>query len=204
MNREGEEVVSAVKKTAEKNRRMGEKRSFLTYAWLLIRGSTLYAHWTGFLTYLRRFRTVTLTLRIISFVFAILETGALVILSTVVFVILLPLALALLIGILVAVLIEGRRTNRMLGRVSEGKRVCILFLHGKEETFFLWNARDLSERGYIVLVLSPYFISRKGLGNRRFYCTASEVCDRVFLIRRYYFFSLRRRVLSQRKTIYVY
>lgn len=204
MNREAEEAVRDTRAAAERNRRMREKRSFLSYAWASVRGSTLYAHWTGFLTYLRRFRTVALVLRVTSFVFAILETGALVILSTVIFVILFPLALALLLGILLAVLIEGRRTNRMLARMTEGKRVCVLFLQRSEEAFLRWNACDLAKRGYVVLVLSPYFVWRKGLGNRRFFCTATEVCGRVFLVRRYYFFSLRKRVLDQRETVWVY
>ncbi len=204
MNREAEEAVRAAEKAAEKNRRMREKKSFLTYMWASFRGSTLYAHWTGLLTYLRRFRTVALVLRITSFVFAILETGALVILSTVIFVILLPLALALLMGILLTVLIEGHRTNRMLRHLTEDRRVCVLFFHAGEGKYLRWNAGDLAERGYVVLVLSPYLISRRGMGNRRFYCTATELCNRVFLIRRYYFFNLQKHVLSNRETVWIY
>ena len=189
---------------AERNRQMGGKRSFLGYVWAAIRGSTVYMHTTRLLTYLRRFRTVALVLRVTSVIFAVLETGALVILSTVIFVILLPLVLALVLGILITALIEARRTNRMLTRASEGRPVCLLFLHGSEGDFFLWHARDLVKRGYTVILLSPHLISPRELGNRRFYCTAREIGDGIFLARRYYFFSLRRRVLSQRETVYVY
>lgn len=183
---------------------MRKKRSFLTYAWASLRSSTLYAHWTGLLTYLRRFRTVALTLRVISVIFAILQTGTLVILSTVIFVILLPLALALTVGISLTILIEARRTNRQLLQASENQRVCLLFLREREGDFLLWNAKDLAQRGYVVIVLSPYPISPRGLGNRRFYCTVTEISNGVFLARRYYFFSLQKHVLSQRETVWIY
>ena len=53
-----------------------------------------------------------------------------------------------------------------------------------------------SEEGVAVLVVSPYLISRRGLGGTGGFLTARKEGEEVFLLRRHYYFLMRQRVLD--------
>jgi len=153
----------------------------------------------------RRIRTVALVLRVLTFLLSILQTGALVLLATALFLIIIPVGSALMLGILLTALIESRHTNRRLRSTLSNRRACVLFLAANTQNGFLWqNALDLSARGYTVFLISPYWISGQSPVSKKYYVTARTLSPNVYLIRRYYFFSLRRHVLKDRETAYVY
>lgn len=194
-------------RTAEKalcDRRMVMHRSLLGYLYDLITHTSLYTKWQSFLSILRRFRAVSFSIKLLTILFSILETGALVILSTVLFLIILPMGSMLMLGILLTALLESKRTNKRLAARLAGKPIYILFLRdGDANSFQVQNARELATRG-IVLLVSPYWISAKGIYPHGFYCTVRHEAPNIFLVRRYYFFSLRRRVLGGLDTVYMY
>lgn len=194
-------------RTAEKalgDRRMVMHRSLIGYLYDLLTHTSLYAKWQSFLSILRRFRAISVSLKLLTLLFSILETGALVLLSTVLFLIILPVGSMLMLGVLLTALLESRRTNRRLAVRLAGKPIYVLFLHdGDKNSFQIRNARELATRGTVLLV-SPYWISAKGIYPHGFYCTVRHEAPNVFLIRRYYFFSLRRHVLKGLDTVYLY
>lgn len=195
-------------------RRLLAHKFFFGYAYELFRHTSLYLQWRKVLTAVRRLRTVTFVLRILTVTVTILETGAAVILATALCLVLLPLLVALMLGILITAAIESRQKNKKLSRRFAGKSVCILFLpdwerQTKKETatvsspdFFTQNAYRLAAEGYGVIVVAPYWLSPRGLTAKgHFYCTARQEAPNVYLIRRYYFFSLHKHVLKQAHTV---
>ena len=198
------EKIDMTTKNILQNQKMVMHHALLPYLYDLILHTSLYVKWSAFLRIVRRFRTVSFFLKILSTVFAILETGALLILSTVFFLILLPIGTAFLLGVLLTALIGSKRTHQKLSNELAGKRVYVLFLKdGKENTFLIQNARELSTRG-TVLLISPYWLAARGIYPHGFYCTARRESPHIFLVRRYYFFSLRRHVLNGLDAVYLY
>lgn len=192
-------------RSAEGHRRMTAHRFFFGYLHSLITEAPLYVQVSRFLRYVRRFRTVALVVRLIGIAAAILQTGTLVLLATALFLVLLPLGGALLLGLLLTALLESRRSNRLLQERLAGRQVTVLFLSPEQSPFFRANLRDLKARGQAILVVSPFLISSKGLAAKgRFYCTLREEERDVFLIRKYYFFSLRKHVLSKARLTLLY
>lgn len=183
---------------------MAAHRFFFGYLHSLITEAPLYVQVSRFLRYVRRFRTVALVVRLIGIAAAILQTGTLVLLGTALFLVLLPLGGALLLGLLLTALLESRRSNRLLQERLAGRQVTVLFLSPEQSPFFRANLRDLKARGQAILVVSPFLISSKGLAKGRFYCTLREEERDVFLIRKYYFFSLRKHVLSKARLTLLY
>ena len=201
----GEDLAEQIKKESAKNRTMVSHRFYFGFVYDALSHTPLFAHWQAFLSLLRRFRAVAFLLRILGMIFAIVETGTLVLLTTAVFLVILPLAVALIVGIMITALLESRRTNRQLSRWLNGKRIYVLFLSTRENAFLEQNAGRLSEEdGTAVIVVSPYLVSPRGLRNGRFYCTARREADAVYLIRRYYYFSLRKHVLHGKAVAYLY
>ena len=94
--------------------------------------------------------------------------------------------------------------NRILqSELGEG-RIRILVPPSKaalaEGSFFRANACAMAaEKGVTVLVVSPYLLSARGLGGRGGYFTARKEADGLYLVRKHYFFILRRRVLDTLK-----
>ena len=200
--------VGRVQALAVRHRRMTSHRSFLGHLWDTVTHTPLYSHWKYLLTCFRRFRAVTVTLRVLAILFAILETGTLVVLSTAVFLVILPLLIATMAGILITAAVESVRSNRILRKALQGRRVCILFMSDNPTPFFARHARALASEGFAVLVVSPYWIAATPALNRLkksgFYCTFRAEEKDLYLIRRYYFFSLRKNVLSECNVSYLY
>lgn len=191
---------------AQENREMTHHRFFFGYLYARFRSTSLWVQWQRWLSYFRRFRTVTLVWRVLVFVFSVLQTGALVLLSTLLFVFILPLSTVLMLGILITAAIESKRSNRFLQERLAGRRVCILFLPSQESDFFEQHARKLTEEGFCVLVISPYLLSSRGIGGRRrgFYSTLRREAPDLYLVRKYYFFSLQKHVLRALDVAFLY
>ena len=208
MSEQNPPSVEAIMEDVQKQRAMLSHRFFFGHVYALFRNTPLYAHWKRLLSWLRRFRTVTVVLRTVGVIFAILEAGALVVLSTALFLVILPLAVAFMLGILITAAIESVRSNRFMAKKLQRGRACVLFMPHNPGAFFAQNASSLAARGYTVLIVSPYLVLSGGLAKTApkngFYTTLRRESDGVYLVRRYYFFSLRRHVLANCSVVYVY
>ena len=183
---------------------MASKPHLFSYFYHLVTHAPLYRMWQSILALVRRFRLIAFLFRLLGILIAILQTGALVLLTTVLLLILLPLLLFLGLGILLTALLDTRRADRFLR--SEGLEkttVYILFPSRTSSEFWKQNALDLSRRG-AVLLISPRWIAPDGRGRRSFYCTVRKEAPNVYWIRKYYFFHLRRRLLSPERTVLIY
>ena len=179
-------------------------RYFIVYAYRLFKQAPLYTYWKNLLDYIRRFRMIAILFRILTLLFSILQTGALVLLSTALFLILLPSALILTLVLLAAALVDSIRANRKMSIALKDKNVYILFLPREKCLFLQANAKDLAARGNAVILISPYWISSNGFSKGRFYCTVRNEEKNLYLIRRYYFFSLRKKILQKEKCVFLY
>ncbi len=144
--------------------------------------------------YLRRLRVVQLVLTLA------LAVGA-VLVVTVVSAAVLPF---LIIGTGLLAILAAMRSRRMNARMRvalAGRHLRVLFppkgirLH--KDAYFIRHARAMAaEPGVAVIVVSPYFFSTRGLGGRGAYFTARQEGEELFLVRKHYYFFLRRAVLD--------
>ena len=77
----------------------------------------------------------------------------------------------------------------------------------EESSFFAGNCLDIASRkNCAVLIVSPYYISKKGIGENNFFFSVREESKNVYIVRKYAFFYLRKRILdrSQEQTVYFY
>ena len=196
--------VTAAQQQITANRLLGSSRSLPRYLHGLWKRAPLYAHWKRCSALLRSFRAVSVTVRVITVLFAILQTGALFILALAFLLVLALLGGLFMLAILLISSIRSIRTNRMLSHLADDRAVCLLFMSESPSAFFWTNATDLAARGFLVLVVSPFWLSSRGNTKGHFYLTARKETDGLYLIRKYYLFRLRRRALRNKKIVYFY
>ncbi|MBP3667661.1 MAG: hypothetical protein J6K29_11515 [Clostridia bacterium] len=180
----------------EANRRAHHyrKRSFLRYLWESVMESAPVAVIAKLWQYVRRVRVVQIILSLV------LAVGAVVTVAILSAAALPFLFFGTALLTLLAVM-RSRRMNRLLEKELTNHRIRILVPPRGASlslgSFFIRSARSMaSERGVAVLVVTPYLVSPRGLGGKGFFFTARRETEGLYLVRRHYFFLLRRRVLD--------
>ncbi len=171
-------------------------------ALLSLRRARPYRFWQTCLAYFRRFRMISYIIRVIGYLFALLQTGTLVLLTTALFFILLPLLLLSVGGMLLVAFLDMRKSGKKLKKIIGEKRVYVFFAVGE---FGASNAQALSrEEDLICLSVSPYWVSPDGATSKRFYLNVRRESSNYFTVRRYFYFHIRKKILSPSGTVLIY
>ena len=170
------------------------KISFLRYLWESVMESAPVQLLSKLIQYLRRMRAVQLILTVLLALTAVV-TVAVVSAAALPF-LLLGAALAAMLALL-----RSRRMNRILRKELTDRRIRIMIPPRghcfSENSFFLRNARAMAaEVGVTVIVVTPYLVSNRGINRKGSFFTARKETNNLYLVRRHYFFILRRRVLD--------
>ncbi|MBR6708622.1 MAG: hypothetical protein IKL84_02970 [Clostridia bacterium] len=178
-------------------------RHYPAYLLARLRATSLWVHWQRVLRAFRRWRIFTATIRVLLIAFTWLETGAFFLVYAAVVLLALPLLLLSGAILLTVGLLEHRQYNARLARQLADKHVYLFFPDSRtlkaSHDYLCGMVRDFAARpDTAVIVVSPYFWSGRGLADRRPYVTlrceaVGDVC--LYLVRRHYYFSLRRHVL---------
>ncbi len=158
--------------------------------------------WQSILAYFRRARAISFFFRLIGWILTLLRTGTLIILTTALFFVILPIATAIVIGFLISAFLDMKKSLSRLRKAIGERRVWVFFALGD----FGWeNALSLAQNeGYLCLVVSPRWISSAGHGSRRFYLNLRVESENCYLVRRYFYLRLRKKLLRSDKTVLIY
>lgn len=184
--------------------RLMNSGSYFSYLTGFIRSSSPYRIWNRVLRYSRRFRLLSGALRMSARVVAIIETSAVLLLFASVAIVLVPVLLVLaLIGIFAA-MFENKKTQRQLTDAISRNILYVFFpvrrSQIREDSFFLSGLRELSRReNCTVLAVSPSVFSYGGAP----FLSSKKLDDNLYLIRRHFFFRLRKSFKSRRGDIYL-
>lgn len=202
--------ISALHARSSDHQRMVCHKHFAGYFWDKLRHTARDPEWKQWIAYFRRIRTVTYLLHTVTLIGNVLETGIAVLLGTILLFLLLPIFLCLLLLFGITAAVQAGNSNRRLKRELHGRTVYVFFGVSKTDpdlssSFAVQNALEYSRTERCAcLWISPYWISSKGLFEDRFYSTVREEAPHLFLVRRFYFFSLQRAVLKKLNTVYLY
>lgn len=193
-----------------KEARLFDHDGYARYLAALVRENSLFRLWERLTSYLRRLGLVSITVRIFTYILLLVQTGTVFFLLLVLFLIALPVLAAVTLSIYFTALLRSRRDNQTVEALCKDKRVYVFFPTKAQEfsrgNFWKGNLLDLASKdNTLVVVVAPYFFSSKGLWEKRnFYLNFRGESDRILLIRKHYFFSLRRHVLSTQNTTLIY
>lgn len=145
----------------------------------------------------RRYLFLARTARMALYLWRIIDAGAALVVMVAVFAILLPVLLTAALATLIISLVSSRSANAKIK--AELERDVTVFFAGdgqmQKNGFFAGTVREAAARG-TVIVVSPHFFDPRGLGGRGYYvCTRREEPG-VWLVRRSYYYYLRRTLLE--------
>lgn len=164
-----------------------------------VKSSTFYRLWIGFLTFFRRFRMLTYISAFISYALALIGTGALLLVylsATALFFIASALFFLTLLALASS---DIKKSNKLLSDYLINKDLYVFFASGNralsQKSFFFQNALEFSNiQNSSVLIVTPSLFSR--IKSRRFLALRKER-ENLFIIRKYYYFSFKKRVLPK-------
>ena len=158
--------------------------------------------WQRILSYFRRARAISFFFRTVGWILTVLRTGTLLILTTVLFFILLPLLLSVAVGFLLAAFLDMKKSLSKLQKAIGERRVWVFFSVGR---FGYASAMKEAEgESHLCLIVSPHWISAKGGGSRKFYLNLRAESENCYLVRRYFYLYLRKKLLTSDQLTLVY
>lgn len=171
------------------------------YVAALVQTTSLWAQCQRVRLYLRRYRLLTTVFRVATRVVTLAETSAVFLVWLSVSLVLLPILVLLMLMTLFFAFVRSDDTNRRLRTVLTGERVVLVPAERrqlKNSGYFRAMVKDFAADGAICLVISPYFFAPRGLGGKGYYVTARREYERVYLVRKHYYFAMRRALLGKR------
>ena len=182
--------------------RKSQRKSLLRDIWASVKEARPYRFWQRILTYVRRVRMISFAVRILGYLFAILQTGTLFLLTTAIFFIILPILTAIASVLLLTAFLDMRKSRKRMEREIGERRVYVFFNLG---TFGAETAAEFAKgEDRICLSVSPYWLTAEGHRGNRFYLNVRREDEHFFLIRRYFFFHIRKKLLKSDQTVLVY
>jgi len=181
---------------------LAQRKNLLSFFISFVKTTKVFRIGETLVRYLRRFRIVTATLRLFPWVLLLINTNTLLYAVAGVAFILLPLIVVGLISLLASASIHYRKLNAKMISYLEGAAVYVFFpTRGGEFSngcFWRGNILDIAARKQtVVLVISPFLLSPRGLIDGKLYFGLREETPNVLLVRRHYFFSLQKNVLPR-------
>lgn len=186
------------------------EKSYPRYSAKLLKSTSAWGLASKGIKYFRRFKLLSTLFRWITRLIALAESGVALVASLSVFIVALPFVLILSLISLFAALFRGRSMINEMRKKLDGKKIYILFAEkeqikreNSEKGYFYSNAKDLASEGSSVIMVSPFFFSKKGFEKKNNYVTAREERENIFLVRKIFFFILRRKVIEKTSCDYI-
>ncbi len=193
---------SAFRKSADREF-MFAKKSYISFVWSSLMHTSFFNIYRKILNYVRKYAFITTTLKIVSLMFVFVEAIVLIIISTSAFIASI-LATVLVSHILMLLGLFTRKKQNIRNREILTDKNIVIFFPPKERAFdedsyFKYLVSDSAkDENNISIVVSPYLIKSTGLfTSKKPYHSARCDGDRVLLVRRSYYFTLRKKIIDE-------
>lgn len=181
-----------------RNESLFSKKNYFSFLLNHISHTSIFHLYKRMVSISRKYALVSTSLKIAAVILAILQTSTIFVLATSVFIVSLPFTFIIGYSVFILTLFGRRRVTKMFKASVENKNITVLipprgraFERG---SFFRGMANDYaSDENNFVIIVSPYFLSSKGVGEKRsFFPMARFEKDNLVIVRRHYFFALKK------------
>jgi len=185
------------------------KGGYFSYLLKNAKGHALYRLIERLTKYFSRFRLISHIFRFTGLVMIAVETSAVLFVIVAAAAVLLPLAALIFPVLFLCSALLFKRDSRTLDAEIKESKAIVWFIprqyRTSDNSFFLRNAQELSERGYTVIAVTPFILSPIGItSSRRYFLNIRREGKGLFVIRQQYFFYIKSRLLKSRNSIFIY
>lgn len=177
------------------------KKNYFSYIYSTIRQTSVFKIYKRIIDVIRRYTFITTSLKVISFVFVLVEASIILVVSTSAFIASLVLTLLTSHVLIIFTLFNKKECDRRNKELIKNKNVTVFFpSKGRAfeyDSYFSYLAKDSSGENGVSVIVSPYAVAPYGLHHsRKRYYNSRQDGDNVLLVRRHYYFSLRRKIID--------
>ena len=181
-----------------------QKKNFPSYMLGLIRNTTFFHVYSGIINAFRKYSFFKITFSILSAIFIFIESSAVFVISASFFIVSIPITLFISNLTIIVSHFNTRKKIAQSRTALENKKITVFFPSKKSQ---LWG--DTYQNGFIkdtaknensfCIIVSPYVFKTSGVTAEKshVYYTSRAEYDNVLIVRRHYYFTLRKRVLSR-------
>lgn len=180
-----------------------DRKSYPLFLLDIFTDSAFFLWWSRAWSYARRIRLARTVVLVLALLLAATQTGTLFVLLSAIYLTLLPFLLAGIGICLTAALLHTRAVNRRLRSDLDGRHIRVLFptrslpFNEHAQPFFFASVRAMAaEPNTAVVIVSPHLLSPISPYGRHMFVTARRETEQIYLVRSYYYFTLRRRILD--------
>ena len=202
--------LSALLEISE-NVKLGKEAGYFRYLWNELRKNKFFLVFLKVGKIFTKFRLVSLVFKIIGAIIIAVETSTVIFIGAVFLAILLPPSLIYFLSVYLYALITFKRDIRKTLEAAEGKKIIFMFPSRSQklskDSFFYRNARELADRGYLIISVSPFLVSSSDIsGNKKIYANQKATESGLITVRRQYFFQIKKKFLKDhpKRTIFLY
>ena len=193
--------------------------SYAAYLIGSLKTNSLFIYYKRVVYAIRKYAFFTTTLKILAFVFALVQSSALFVIVTGSLAVTVPFTVLFsYIAILISFFFKKKQTKNIRSMLcgnennSKPKNAVVFFppkgrafestSYFKQTVSYFGNKKDT-----VAIIVSPYYFSSKGYSNKKnYYSSLRYECKNVIIIRKHYYFTLYKNVLKNisDRTIYIF
>ena len=179
-----------------------ERKTFASYLWGTFKNRTFFLYYQKFIFVLSKYTFITTSLKVLLFLWTLLQSSALFVLFTGSVAVVMPVTIILSYLTIMLTFFGRKELNRRTRQALNGKKITVFFPpkgHAfKKTSYFRELVRSASDDpDSAVVIVSPYYFASNGVsGSKRYYLTIRFEKENVIILRKHYFFTFKRNVLS--------
>ncbi len=180
------------------------KNTWIEFAISTARNSSVFSLIYRFTSFIRRITFISTVITILRVIFIALSTSAFFVFLIAGTIAMLPFAVICAIFASVHTIVSFRYYDKLFKKRLYGKTL-YLFFPSKEDTIdqnlcLSHYTKALSHKKAVVIIVSPYYFSSKGIGGKGIFMTCRREAENIYIIRRRYFFIFKRKILNKRNS----
>ncbi len=182
------------------------KKNFALYIIASIKTRSLFLFYQRLIYVIRKYTFITTTIKILAFLFAVIQSSAIFVIFTGTVAITAPITILFSYVALTLSFFGRKKLNKKTKQILEGKKITVFF-PPKERTFeknsyFRNLVNSISQKGpngNAIIIVSPFYFSPKGISTSKKYYAALRIeNENILLIRKHYYFTFKKNVLRDR------
>jgi membrane protein implicated in regulation of membrane protease activity len=203
-NAERSRAIKNELKSRKDKARLYSKKSFAAFLLGSLRAKTLFSYYQRIVYVVRKYTFVTTSIKIFTFLFAFIQSSALIVLFTGTLAITVPITLIFSYVAVIFTFLFRKRITKKTKEALKGKKITVFFPSKgrafEENSYLRALIKDITKNeNSVVVVVSPYYFSPKGFSSsKKYYLATRSEGERVIMIRNHYYFTFKKKILSER------
>lgn len=175
--------------------------AFFAYFKNSLKNASIFRVYADIVNTVKHFTFFTTAIQIFLFIFSVIKSGAVILISTSAFIVSLPFLLMISGTGAILTFLGTRKANEINKPLIKGKRVCVFFPAKRSamspDSYFAGFVRSTAEdrNTVCVIVTKGFFFSRGIYSNKRYFFTSRRDADNVIVIRRRYYFRFKQNII---------